>query len=111
MKKSFNLAARDAAAKEYLGSEAFLTEARKAIVEQMIKKPGNYCTFQPAKMQLEKTHDMPYLQKAFSKLKEIYPDLDHVRVDKYCAVVVDTQRNTWRRRRNARSFGGRDYAW
>ena len=98
MKDTFNvLSARNKAAKEYIASEKFLEEAKKAIESSIIKRNDSYCSFS-TDMVLNSKADAPYLQEAFIKLKKEYPELNHIRIDFYDAVVLDKKPNTQLRR-------------
>ena len=102
MKKSFNLTARDSAAKQYLTSKEFLDEAKRAITSDMVIRNKSYAEFQPD-MTLDSKADMPYLQQAFLELKKEYPELDNIRL---CDVdvIIDSKPNTFLRRSAVRWF-------
>ena len=98
MKNTFNMKARDKAAKEYLASKEFLESARYAIKYFMINQNYDYAAFYPGK-DLDSRVDMPYLQQAFQKLKKEYPKLDNIHLqDHDDEVVIDTKPDTFLRR-------------
>ena len=115
MKQSFNIAAEQARlAKEFFTKKYFIEEMgndfvkklEHAIQEHIIGRGQTLCAVNltyamPVPFNVER--DMPYIQKAFQKIKEKYPEMDNfcVRGDD---VVMDTKPNTFLRRLECR-FG------
>jgi hypothetical protein len=89
------VAARDKAAAEYFSSEAFLTLARAAVQEGIVQAGRKYAyikgEFKPKKQ------DIPAIEQVCAKLKEEFPELNHMRIGVkwICPVIVaDTKKNT-----------------
>jgi hypothetical protein len=81
MKEEFKKAtARDTQAAAYFASEDFLNEAERAIRKSLVSRGESWAYFFPAI--LAKPQDMPYIQESFKKMKEKYPELNHVRFNK-----------------------------
>ena len=107
--QNFNTIANQRAetAKEYFTSENFINGLRYSIRSDMIEKGRDFSSFSIETYNVgtpfDPQRDMPHIQTAFSKLKAEYPELNHVRLDaKRGYIILDTQPNTFFRRRTAR---------
>jgi hypothetical protein len=81
MQKEFQKAtARDTQAAAYFSSEAFLQDVEKDLQEAIISCGGSCAHFMATKI-IPKPQDMPYIQEAFKKLQEKYPELNNVRLN------------------------------
>lgn len=123
MKDDFQKAAgRDKKAAAYFSSTGFLDVMRHAVEEALVNSGGDRACIHS--VIYPQPQDMPYIQKAFLKLKEEYPELDHVRLNSGFAsrlggasvivgtgpdgcIVVDTKKDTFLRRVS----DGRMHAW
>jgi hypothetical protein len=118
MKKKFTNAARakDAAVAAYFSSEEFLDEMRRAVKLAIVDRDYSRAYVDTAGIKA-RPQDMPYIEAAFAKLKEEYPQLNHVRVNKGVGaalgfmivsmgtgeiyqgeIVLDTKKNSLHRR-------------
>ena len=96
MKEQFKIAStRDKLAVEYFTSEEFLNLMRENVKRDLVNHGRTRASIHP-KVAF-KPQDMPYVQEAFAKVKEEFPELNHVRFTADC-IVADTKKNTFRRR-------------
>ena len=123
MKDDFQKATtRDKKAAAYFSSTEFLDVMRQAVERALVNSGCNRACIHA--VIYPKPQDMPSIQKAFLKLKEEYPELDHVRLNGGFAsrlggasvimgtgpdgcIVVDTKKDTFLRRVS----DGRLHAW
>lgn len=113
MKDEFKkVTTRDKKAAAYFSSTEFLDVMKQAIEKALVNNGGDRAYISPNIS--VKQQDMPYIEKAFLRLKKEYPELDHVRLNAGFAsrlgsatvllgksigwIVVDTKKNTVRRR-------------
>ncbi len=106
--QQFTIAARrNKLAEDYFTSERFLKQLTAVIEKYLVAREGmpdenTYIRNRYAELEYPDVQaiqrDMPLLQKVFEKLKEQYPELDHIRVHSQGSVIVDTKPNNWWRR-------------
>jgi len=104
LKKDFSFASRrDKLAADYFTSTKFFHQLDDKIHRHLVIGTDTECSAQgyveiPYPDIDALPRDMPHLQKTFDKLKEKYPELNHLRIEKG-GVIVDTKPNTWMRRK------------
>lgn len=91
--------ARTARAKKFILSEQFYQEARGNIELQIATRGGTIVGYNQGEF-IVKKEDLPLLQTVFNRLKDEYPQLNHVRVTGLGEVIFDTKKNTFWRRLN-----------
>jgi len=83
---------RDAVAAPYFASQGFYNTLRSAIKTVIIRQGNSHVYLTPQVLSLTpQKQDLPYIQKTFTKLKEEFPDLDHIRV-REGDICLDTQK-------------------
>ena len=98
MKKDFQgVTARDKQAAAYFASDAFLEAMKEAAQRHLVNFGDNHARLCP-KIN-PKPQDLPLIQQAFLKVKEEYPELDHVHMQvNNGRLILDTKKNTLHRR-------------
>jgi hypothetical protein len=113
MKDQFKTATtRDKQAQEYFSSDEFLALMRDNVKIALVNQGGTRAYISP-KIAV-KSQDMVYIQQAFAKLKEEFPELDNLRWNKGFAaklgyalgmglsttgdLIADTKKNSFHRR-------------
>ncbi len=98
--------ARNAAATAYFSGPAFFEQMRAAVKEDIIDRGRRHTSYFVPDVS-PKPQDMPYIEEAFLKLKQAYPELNHVRLShipkmqpypQNVPLVIDTKPNTLPRR-------------
>jgi hypothetical protein len=95
-------------AEEFFTSDKFMNELRNEIPARdsynHVQLTGAFGAGLGTRVNAKR--DMPLIQEAFVKIKAEHPELNHARLDRGNYIILDTQPNTFIRRRTARAPAG-----
>lgn len=90
---------RNLRAEQVILSDHFYQGARRVIDDHIGSKGGTVVDYYQSDF-LVREEDLPLLQTVFNRLKQEYPQLDHVRLNSVGTIIFDTKKNTFWRRLN-----------